>query len=202
MLDATPHHHSPHPPPRTAVRTRLAACRGATGPAAQPTWWRPASNPLPHFGQCRSSHPCPRSRPEPRTSGGDLWCTFRRLEGDGGGDGVGHHGQRARHGCVGVVGCAHARAGRQASAGTPARARTPINPPRAPQLRKAAAAARPWAKEPVAHRWPAVGHCTTVAVAAAGPGERGGRGCLDCIQCAGRAEVGDGGRWGGGASGV
>ena len=66
------------PPPRTAFRTRLAAWRGATGPAAQPTWWRPASSPVPHLGQWRSSHPCPRSRPLPRTSGGDRWCTFRR----------------------------------------------------------------------------------------------------------------------------
>lgn len=53
---------------RTDFR-RLAACRGADRPAAQPMWCLPGCSASWHFGQCDSSLPCPRSRPEPRTSG-------------------------------------------------------------------------------------------------------------------------------------
>ena len=47
-------HAPPLPLRQHTMRSLLAACRGATGPAAQPTWWRPASRTALHLGQCVS----------------------------------------------------------------------------------------------------------------------------------------------------
>jgi hypothetical protein len=69
------------------------APRAAEGPTHAHSWHiaRPAGAPLApparprppaiartswHFGQCPSSNPCPRSLPEPVTSGGARWCTL------------------------------------------------------------------------------------------------------------------------------